>query len=152
MPYNGPIVILTGVLMLFDWHFQEYSDISLFMDSNIMEELGLSYPLNDSDSDEENKATPSKSSQEGEGEEEPFVEEEGVTAATGKGESGKKVEKVKVRDNTSLDYKLLDDLYIADQNNPIHQQYSELEMPAKAGKSSSVMGACFWINVPQLFA
>ena len=105
-----------------------------------MEELGLSYPLNDSDSDEENKEVSDKPSEEGESEEEPFAEEEGVTLAAEKGGGRRKVEKVKVQDNTSLDYKLLDELFIADQNNPIHQQYSELEMLAKAGKSSQCCG------------
>lgn len=105
-----------------------------------MEELGLSYPLNDSDSDEENKEVSDKPSKEGESEDEPFSEEEGVTLAAEKGGGRRKVEKVKVRDNTSLDYKLLDELFIADQNNPIHQQYSELEMLAKAGKSSQHCG------------
>lgn len=131
---------MTCDCMLSNWYLQEYSDISLFMDSNIMEELGLSYPLNDSDSDEENKEVSDKPSEEGESEEEPFAEEEGVTLAAEKGGGRRKVEKVKVRDNTSLDYKLLDELFIADQNNPIHQQYSELEMLAKAGKSSQCCG------------
>ena len=104
-----------------------------------MQELGLGYSLNDSDSEEESKKTSGESSQEEQREAQEFAEAEGATVSAEEGGGGGgKVEKVKVRDNMSLEYKLLDDLHIADQNNPIHQQYSELEMLAKAGKSNTV--------------
>jgi hypothetical protein len=116
---------------------QEYSDISLFMDSSIMEELGLGYPISDTESEhddshegaertegEDHHAYPSLSRavENGDG---------GLIVDTGPGGGG---EEGKGHDNTSLDYKLLDELYRHQDQSTIHQQYSELEMLAKAGE------------------
>ncbi|XP_070194753.1 membralin-like [Littorina saxatilis] len=110
---------------------KEYSDI--FMDSSVMEELGLGYSLNESDAEEEGKETTEKHPEDEESED-PHL------TATAKdeewahvdAETGGRKKDAKVRDNTSLDYTLLEELYITDQSNAIHQQYTELEMLAKA--------------------
>ena len=98
-----------------------------------MEELGLGYSLNDSDAEEEGKDAGDQASDKEEGEEQlaikEMLEQEGFIMSEGGG--GK--DDAQVHDNTSLKYKLLDELHMADQNNPIHQQYSEFEMLAKAG-------------------
>lgn len=107
---------------------KEYSDISLFMESNIMEELGLGYSLNDSETDEEGR---------GEKLDEDTDHPSFIVGPVDdeKEEEGEKEETTgrerKIRDNTSLEYKLLDDLYLHEQNT-LHQHYSELEMLAKA--------------------
>jgi hypothetical protein len=102
-----------------------------------MEELGLGYPISDTESEhddghegaerterEEHHAYPSLSGavENGDG---------GLIVDTGPGGGG---EDGKGHDNMSLDYKLLDELYRHQDQSTIHQQYSELEMLAKAGE------------------
>ncbi|XP_076440829.1 membralin-like isoform X2 [Babylonia areolata] len=115
---------------------KEYSDINLFTDMGIIEELGLGYSLNDSDPEEEGKEAAALSEEVTPGDEGhsqvDLYPGHSHSPQTQVGEEEEEEEMdVKVVDNTTLENKLLDDLHLPDQT-AVHQQYSELEMLAKA--------------------
>nr|KAG5698281.1 hypothetical protein BaRGS_016983 [Batillaria attramentaria] len=122
---------------------KEYSDISLFMDSNVMEELGLGSSWNASDISETESAK--KSQTEGTSDEEESAEDEdelsimGVPVEgaekelSGEGgeERGRKVGKMRMKDNLSIDHHMLESMF-TEQRTHIQQHFSEFEMLAKA--------------------
>ncbi|XP_025111122.1 membralin-like [Pomacea canaliculata] len=111
---------------------KEYSDFSLFVDSNVMEELGLSTVWNTSDPETPNSERESieraRSTVTSEDEEDDEVD-------TGESQEGDRPTRGgrsrSLLDNTTITNFFPGDVY-EEQITPLHQQFSELEMLAKA--------------------
>lgn len=119
---------------------KEYSDISLFMDSNVMEELGLGSSWNASEDSEtlENETTEKGEEMGSTVDEEDILEDEDEASddgvedgGGGRSGEGRRRGKLRIKDNTSLDHQMLENLF-TEQRSHMQQHFSEFEMLAKA--------------------
>lgn len=120
---------------------KEYSDISLFMDSSIMEELGLASPWNGSEAETSDNDTAKDSVLDETAEEEEVIDEEeeelgvldvlGEDAEEEEEKSGRKERKMRTKDNVSIDHQMLENMF-TEKRTHMEPHYSEFEMLAKA--------------------